>query len=95
MPMVAPIFSPKERDMMKYSPPPKTRLLVASSDIANAVGMVTRCPSKMMNMTPQKPNVPTAQPKRRNSIAPNIVDMAVKKTGAVPNFFKVRSIYLR
>ena len=40
MPMVAPMLSPNEREMMKYSPPPSTRLLVAISEMANAVGMV-------------------------------------------------------
>jgi hypothetical protein len=41
----------------------------------------------MIAIVPAKPTLPTAKPKRRNIIAPNIVDMAVKKTGAVPNFF--------
>lgn len=84
--MVEPIFSPNEREMIKYSPPPCTRLFVASSDIANAVGMVTMCPSKIINITPQNPRVPTAKPNRKKSIAPKIVDIAVKNTGAVPNF---------
>jgi hypothetical protein len=29
-----------------------------------------------------------ANPKRKNMIAPKIVEIAVKNTGAVPNFFK-------
>ncbi len=86
-PMVAPIFNPKEREMIKYSPPPSTRLLVASSEIARAVGIVTRCPNKIIRITPQKPSVPTAKPNRRNRMAPRMVEIAVKKTGAVPNFF--------
>ena len=36
--MVAPIVVPNEREMMKYSPPPSTRRLVAISEMANAVG---------------------------------------------------------
>ena len=87
IPIVAPMFKPKERDMIKYSPPPSTLLLVAISEIANAVGMVTACPRNIIRTTPQKPRVPTAYPKRRNKVAPKIVDMAVKKTGAVPKFF--------
>ena len=83
-PIVAPIFSPKDREMIKYSPPPSTRWFVAISDMAMAVGMVTRCPSKIMAITPMKPSVPIAKPKRRNNIAPNMVDIAVKNTGAVP-----------
>jgi hypothetical protein len=39
----------------------------------------------------QKPNVPTAYPNRKNKIVPKIV--AVKKTGAVPNFLESLSIY--
>jgi hypothetical protein len=31
--------------------------------------------------------VPTANPKRKNKIAPRIVAIAVKNTGAVPNPF--------
>jgi hypothetical protein len=49
---VAQIFSPKEREMMKYSPPSSTRLLVAISDMASAVRMVTRCPSRIIPRTP-------------------------------------------
>jgi hypothetical protein len=59
-PMVAPIFKPNEREMIKYSPPPSTRLLVAISEIAKAVGMATMCPSSISRITPQKPSVPTA-----------------------------------
>ena len=83
--MVAPIFNPKEREIIKYSPPPSTLLLVAISEIAKAVGMVTICPNNIIRMAPQKPTVPTAKPNLKNRMAPSIVDMAVKKTGAVPN----------
>jgi hypothetical protein len=58
---------------------------VASSDIARAVGIVSECPRRIINNTPQNPNVPTAYPNLRNRIAPKIVEIAVKKTGAVPN----------
>lgn len=85
--MVAPIFRPNEREMIKYSPPPSTRLLVANSDIARAVGIVTVCPRSIINITPQKPKDPTANPKRKNKTAPRIVDIAVKYTGAVPKPF--------
>ena len=71
--MVEPIFNPNEREIMKYSPPPSTRLLVASSDMASAVGIVTICPRMIIRNTPQKPTVPVAYPKRRNKIAPKIV----------------------
>ena len=37
-----PIVVPNDREMMKYSPPPSTRRLVAISAIAMAVGTVTR-----------------------------------------------------
>ena len=60
--------------------------------------MVTKCPIKTINRTPAKPKVPTAKPKRKNKIAPNIVDIAVKKTGAVPNplaFFSVIALYFK
>ena len=70
IPMVAPIFNPNEREIIKYSPPPSTRLFVAISEIAKAVGMVTICPSRMIRIAPQKPNVPTANPNLRNNIAP-------------------------
>ena len=86
IPIVPPIFNPKEREMIKYSPPPSTLLLVAISEMARAVGMVTRCPRRIIRITPQKPSVPTANPNLRKRMAPRIVDMAVKKTGAVPNF---------
>lgn len=91
--MVAPIFNPNEREMIKYSPPPSTRLFVAISEMASAVGMVTICPSKIIKITPQKPSVPTAYPKRKNRMAPRMVEMAVKKTGAVPNFFVLLFIF--
>src|SRR5690554_2647386 len=84
MPMVLPILSPKERLMMKYSPPPSTRVSVASSPMARAVGRVMRWPMSTINMAPQKPRVPTAKPKRRKRMAPRMVEMAVKNTGAVP-----------
>ena len=61
------------------------------SDIAIAVGIVTIWPNIIMAITPQKPSVPTAKPKRKNSIAPKIVLMAVMNTGAVPNRFEVVS----
>jgi hypothetical protein len=80
------MFKPNEREMMKYSPPPSTLLLVAISEMANDVGIVTRCPKIIIRITPQKPSVPIAYPKRRNKIAPSIVEIAVKNTGAVPNF---------
>jgi len=40
----------------------------------------------IIRITPQKPNVPTAYPNLKKRIAPGIVEMAVKNTGAVPNF---------
>jgi len=89
--MVAPIFSPNDLEMMKYSPPPSTRLFVASSDRANAVGIVSEWPKIINSKAPQKPKVPTANPKRRNRIAPRIVDIAVKKTAVVPNRLFVAS----
>ena len=85
--MVAPMFNPNEREIIKYSPPPSTRLFVDISLMARAVGMVTRCPKRIINTTPQKPSVPTAYPNRRNNMAPNMVEIAVKNTGAVPNLF--------
>jgi hypothetical protein len=39
----------------------------------------------MMRTAPQKPSVPIANPNLRNKMAPKIVDMAVKNTGAVPD----------
>jgi hypothetical protein len=39
----------------------------------------------MIPITPKNPTCPTAQPKRRNKIAPRMVESAVKKTGNVPN----------
>ncbi len=60
MPRVPPIFSPNEREMIKYSPPPSTRLLVASSDMAMEVGIVTILPKMISAKTPQRPTVPTA-----------------------------------
>ena len=47
--------------------------------------MVTTCPRTIIPITPINPTCPTAQPKRRNKIAPKIVDRAVRKTGRVPN----------
>ncbi|OPZ53348.1 MAG: hypothetical protein BWY89_01755 [Bacteroidetes bacterium ADurb.BinA012] len=78
MPIVAPMFRPNDLDIIKYSPPPSTRLLVASSEIARAVGMVTACPMIISSRVPQNPRVPTAKPKRRNTMAPIMVEMAVK-----------------
>ena len=85
IPMVAPILRPKEREMMKYSPPPSTRVLVDNSEMARAVGMVMRCPKTTSNKVPVKPMVPTANPNRKNRMAPKMVEIAVIKTGAVPN----------
>ncbi|OQC34263.1 MAG: hypothetical protein BWX65_00484 [Bacteroidetes bacterium ADurb.Bin057] len=78
MPKVAPILSPNEREIIKYSPPPSTRLLVANSDMAKAVGMVTKCPIAIRINVPHKPTDPTAYPKRKRTIAPTIVKRAVK-----------------
>jgi hypothetical protein len=50
-----------------------------------AVGMVTACPIRIMAIVPANPTTPTAKPKRKNIMAPRIVEIAVKKTGAVPN----------
>ena len=33
IPIVAPMFNPNERDMIKYSPPPSTFWLVADNEI--------------------------------------------------------------
>ena len=84
MPIVAPMFNPNDLEIIKYSPPPSTFWFVAISEIASAVGIVTRCPKSTINRTPKNPNVPTAKPNLRKRIAPRIVEMAVKKTGAVP-----------
>jgi len=88
------MFNPKEREIIKYSPPPSTFLLVAISDNANAVGTVTRCPINMIIKTPQKPKVPTAYPNLKNNIAPSMVEIAVKYTGAVPKPFLFAIIIL-
>ena len=89
IPIVAPILSPKDLEIIKYSPPPSTLLLVASSERAKAVGIVSQRPRSTISITPQKPSVPTAYPNLRNRIAPRMVEIAVKKTGAVPNRFVV------
>ena len=71
--------------MIKYSPPPSTLRFVAISAIAKAVGIVIACPIKTISIAPTIPVWATAYPKRRNNIAPRIVLIAAKKTGAVPN----------
>ncbi len=48
--------------------------------------MVTIWPIIIINRAPIKPTEPTAKPKRKNITAPNIVEIAVKKTGSVPKF---------
>lgn len=53
---------------------------------AMAVGMVTKCPIKIMRSDPMKPTDPIAKPNRRNITAPKIVEIAVKNTGSVVNF---------
>ena len=58
--MAAPMRIPKEREMMKYSPPPSTLRLVAISEMARAVGMVTTCPSATTATAPSRPRCPTA-----------------------------------
>ena len=58
--MAPPMVVPKEREMMKYSPPPSTRRLVAISAMAKAVGKVTRCPKSTMRRLPRTPTWPTA-----------------------------------
>lgn len=85
-PMVAPIFNPNDLEIIKYSPPPSTLLFVEISEMAREVGMVTRCASKMIKSTPMNPTEPTAYPNLKKRIAPKIVEIAVKNTGAVPNF---------
>ena len=54
------MVGPNERLMMKYAPPPATRRLVAISDTASTVGMVTRCASAMIPSDPPKPAFATA-----------------------------------
>ena len=46
--------------------------------------MVTAWPIRMMIKDPANPTDPTENPNRRNMMAPNMVDMAVRKTGVVP-----------
>ena len=87
IPMVVPMFSPNDLEITKYSPPPSTLRLVASSLSASAVGMVTVWPINMTSITPQNPMCPTAIPKRRKRMAPSMVEIAVRKTGSVPNPF--------
>jgi hypothetical protein len=55
--------------------------------MARAVGTVIAWPIIISSNAPQKPSVPTAKPNLRKSIARRIVEMAVKKTGRVPNLF--------
>ena len=86
MPIVAPILSPNDLEIIKYSPPPSTLLLLAISEMARAVGIVTICPRRIIPITPQNPTLPTAKPNLKNKIAPRMVLIAVKNTGAVPNF---------
>lgn len=85
MPIAAPILIPNEREIIKYSPPPSTFWLVASSAKAIAVGMVTMCPIITIKTVPINPTEPTEKPKRKNITAPKMVEIAVKKTGKVPN----------
>ena len=54
------MFVPKERLMMKYAPPPATRRLVAISETARTVGIVTRCPISMIMRLPKSPTWATA-----------------------------------
>ncbi len=84
IPIDPPMVVPNDRDMMKYSPPPSTRRLVAISAIASAVGIVTACPRRMIHSVPRKPVWATAYPKRRKRIAPSIVLTLARNTGAVP-----------
>jgi len=60
IPIAPPMLCPKEREMMKYSPPPSTRRLVAISAIARAVGIVTAWPRAMIASVPTKPVWATA-----------------------------------
>ena len=60
MPIEAPIVRPNEREMMKYAPPPSTLRLVAISEIASAVGRVTRWPISTIISAPIMPTWPTA-----------------------------------
>ena len=50
-----------------------------------------KAPMRGPRITPQKPSCPTAIPKRRKRIAPSMVDIAVKKTGSVPNPFDLKA----
>jgi hypothetical protein len=84
IPMAPPIVLPKDREMMKYSPPPSTLRFVAISAMAKAVGTVTMCPNRMMRNAPTRPACPTAYPKRRNMTAPRMVLTLARKTGLVP-----------
>jgi len=64
-----------------------------------AVGIVTICPTKIIKRVPVNPTLPTAYPNRKNITAPNMVEIAVKKTGNVLKFdldwVSVFSILLR
>lgn len=83
--MAPPIFSPKDRLIIKYSPPPSTRWLVAISEIAIAGGIVTPCTRRIIPSVPKNPRLPTAHPNLRNNTAPKIVEIAVKNTAAPPS----------
>ena len=67
--------------------------MVASSEIASAVGIVTKCPISIISRTPKNPNVPTANPNLRKRIAPSMVEIAVKNTGAVPKPFLAATLF--
>jgi len=77
-PIAPPIESPKDRLIMKYSPPPLTFRFVAISAIASPVGIVMACPKRMIIRVPHNPRLPTAYPKRKNRIAPRIVLIAAR-----------------
>ena len=64
IPIVPAMFNPNDREIIKYSPPLSSHWFVAISDMAKALGIVTKWPIIRIISTPNESNVPTANPKR-------------------------------
>jgi hypothetical protein len=71
--MAPPGSSPRLREIIKYSPPTPTFILVAMADALNPVIKVIELAITTISMVLITPTFPTTQPKRRNIIRPKIV----------------------
>lgn len=79
-PIEPPYSAPSARLIMKYAPPPLTRVFVAIAESESAVSVVIAFDATTMASAVHRPAFPTTWPKRRNMMTPRIVSVQGVKT---------------